>query len=402
MAFFVTLFSRIVEFCEKPGNKAFRTFLVASIACLSLLPSAHSVAGTDRLQLPAIPSALASRSLLLDMTRTAERLYAVGERGHIIYSNDQGNSWQQASVPVSVSLTAIDFADADHGWAVGHDGVILASDDGGLHWSKQLDGLRVNQALVDLYQDARDKLSNQLQQAESNGADVEVLQEQLELLEIAYEDALIAQEEGPTKPFLDVLFVDKKVGWAIGAYGLIFETRDGGQQWLPKMLALDNPDGFHLNSMLRTQRGELLIAGEAGILFRSEDLGKSWQRLESPYDGSFYSLVEIQPAATLLVVGLRGRAFSSNDRGEHWQTVNSATRSTLSAAKQLSNGELILAGNGGAISVSGDGGEGFVHYIQPERRGFTALVETADGHLVLAGQGGITRLSRQQLGKSAQ
>ncbi len=402
MAFFVILFSRINRFCEKLADKVLRPLLLAFFACLYLLLFCHSAAGADRLQLPAIPSELASRSLLLDMTRTAEHLYAVGERGHIIYSADQGDTWQQAQVPVSVSLTAVNFADSEHGWAVGHDGVILATSDGGKQWTKQLDGFQLNQLVLEYYQQAQEKLARELEEAVSSGADVEALEEQLELLDIASEDALIAQEEGPTKPFLDVLFVDRQQGWAIGSYGLIFETRDGGQQWLPKMLSLDNPDGFHLNSILRTRRGELIIAGEAGMLFRSDDLGQSWQLLESPYDGSFYSLIEVQSSEALLVVGLRGRAFSSHDRGDQWQAVDSATRSTLSVSLQLKNGELILAGNSGAISVSDDGGQRFSHYVQPSRKSFTAAVETANGHLVFSGQGGITRVSREQLGEAAQ
>jgi photosystem II stability/assembly factor-like uncharacterized protein len=46
---------------------------------------------------------------LLGAARAGERLVAVGQRGHILYSDDSGNAWQQAAVPVSADLNAVSF-----------------------------------------------------------------------------------------------------------------------------------------------------------------------------------------------------------------------------------------------------------------------------------------------------
>jgi photosystem II stability/assembly factor-like uncharacterized protein len=183
----------------------------------------------------------------------------------------------------------------------------------------------------------------------------------------------------------------------IGSYGLIFETRDGGQHWIPRIEQLDNPDGFHLNAIMRSRRGVLYIAGEAGILFRSDDNGQSWQLLDSPYDGSFYAIAEILPSEDLLVTGLRGRGYRSEDRGESWIELEMATRSTLTSLVQLDTGELIAAGNSGNLSFSSDGGRQFRAQIQPGRRGYSGLVATASGGLILVGQGGISALDNRQL-----
>ena len=77
---------------------------------------------------------------MLAITRAGARLVAVGERGSILLSDDSGVSWRQAKVPVSVTLTAVQFPNAKAGWAVGHLGVVLHSADGGETWAKQLDG----------------------------------------------------------------------------------------------------------------------------------------------------------------------------------------------------------------------------------------------------------------------
>jgi photosystem II stability/assembly factor-like uncharacterized protein len=83
---------------------------------------------------------LASRGIVTGLGRAGKRVVAVGQRGHVLISDDAGEKWQQSEVPVSADLVAVHFPDAEAGWAVGHDGVILNSTDGGRTWVRQLDG----------------------------------------------------------------------------------------------------------------------------------------------------------------------------------------------------------------------------------------------------------------------
>ena len=51
------------------------------------------------------PSPLATASLLVDVARAGERLVAVGERGHVVLSDDGGETWRQSgSVPVQTTV----------------------------------------------------------------------------------------------------------------------------------------------------------------------------------------------------------------------------------------------------------------------------------------------------------
>ena len=83
----------------------------------------------------------AAQSLLLDIAQAGPRLVAVGERGHILYSDDDGQSWRQARVPTTQMLTSVCFINPGHGWAAGHDGIILVTDDGGETWRVQRNGI---------------------------------------------------------------------------------------------------------------------------------------------------------------------------------------------------------------------------------------------------------------------
>ena len=105
----------------------------------------------DVLDLPAKTSALAIKSPFAGMARAGERVIAVGQRGHIVFSDDAGKHWQQAAVPVSADLTAVSFPTATQGWAVGNDGIVLHSSDAGATWQKQLDGRQIGALLVKHY-----------------------------------------------------------------------------------------------------------------------------------------------------------------------------------------------------------------------------------------------------------
>ena len=103
------------------------------------LPTAAQAAGdTPAAAVFAIESPKAAKGLMIDVVHAGKRLVAVGDRGHILYSDDQGATWTQAKVPTRQLLTAVFFVDDKQGWAVGHDAQILASTDGGATWTQVL------------------------------------------------------------------------------------------------------------------------------------------------------------------------------------------------------------------------------------------------------------------------
>ena len=53
----------------------------------------------DVLDTPAVKSPLAVRALVNGLAIAGTRIVAVGQRGHVLLSDDAGKSWQQAEVP---------------------------------------------------------------------------------------------------------------------------------------------------------------------------------------------------------------------------------------------------------------------------------------------------------------
>lgn len=347
---------------------------------------------TDFRYLPAVKTPWVESALLLDLARADGRLVAVGERGFIIHSDDNGKSWIQADVPVSVTLTAVNFPSPKMGWAVGHEGTILHSSDGGESWSVQFTGLQVAEQEVGFAEAVIEKKQQQIETADE--FEIEDLEFELEEAEYALDDAMVALESGGTaNPLLDVWFADEKSGFAVGAYGLIFSTDDGGENWTIRSSDLDNLDKYHYYSMTSRDGQTLYLAGEAGMLFRSDDAGATWSRLESPYEGSLFGILTVPNGSTDRVIsyGLRGNIFVSDDKGETWERRSADNQNTLMGGVVSQGGKLVIVGRSGAVLSSDDAGETFKVVIREDRSSYSAVIVNPDKDMVLVGEGGIHR-----------
>jgi photosystem II stability/assembly factor-like uncharacterized protein len=353
---------------------------MAAAACAAWAGSGAAAPGkavNDLLLLPAPRSERPAESVLLGVTRAGRRLVAVGERGHILTSDDDGTTWDQASVPVSVTLTAVCFASPETGWAVGHDGVVLRSTDGGRTWAKRLDGSEVDRLVLA-------HIERALEERRAAGAGAN----ETDSLELFRRDTEAALEEGPSRPFLDVWFADEREGLVVGAFGLILRTADGGATWTPLIDRIDNPDGYHYYGIAAADNG-LFLAGEMGMLFRSDDRGVNWERLESPYGGSYFGVLATPTSA--LAFGLRGRTVRSGDGGLRWELVPTPAHSALSGGRAFSDGSLWLVGIDGQVLRSTDSGRSFL-LLANRFAGAAAIEEAADGSAIVVGTKGVKKI----------
>jgi photosystem II stability/assembly factor-like uncharacterized protein len=298
-------------------------------------------------------SPLASRSLLLDLASAGPRLVAVGERGHILLSDDHGQTWRQAqSVPTRALLTGVCFSNSLDGVAVGHDEVILTTRDAGQTWAL----------------------------------------------------ARFAPES--QQPLLDVACVGDGHVIAVGAYGVYFSSLDGGASWGQRKfapLAGNAAAGrdFHLNKIAAASPMRLYIAAEGGHLYRTDDGGATWHELASPYDGSFFGVKPLG-GDVVLAYGLRGNLFRSEDAGATWRKVETGTHAMLNDAVGLKTGGAIaVVGLSGVVLMSRDAGKSFALMQQEDRKGLSAGRAVGSDTLVAVGEGGTRRINIGAVGATA-
>lgn len=279
---------------------------------------------------------------MLRVVRTADRLVAVGERGIVLLSDNDGAQWRQARVPVSVTLTGVQFIDAQRGWAIGHAAVVLHTRDGGETWALQFDGRSL--------------------------------------------------PDGPSNPLLDLLMLDEAHGWAVGAYGLALATSDGGGTWALRQEGLPNPKGLHLYGLAR-QGEALFVAGEQGLFISTSLEGRagSGVPIPTPYRGSFFTLVALADGA-LLFGGLRGTLLLRQAGGE-FTTLDSGTTQAIVSCTVLDPQRQALVDQSGRVLVGSAAQGRFSALPADAERRWVAVVAARDGGLVGAGNNGVGRLA---------
>lgn len=293
----------------------------------------------------------ADESLLIDIAHDRGRWIVVGERGHVLVSDD-ARDWRQAAAPTRVMLTGVDLMDGT-GFAVGHDATIIRTRDNGESW------------------------------------------------ELVYDNP---EEQAP---LLDVLMVDTERAIAVGAYGLYVETSDGGESWEQSILEpgeLEAAGGnggepdeeggeelfydFHLNDIAVADNGRWYIAAEAGTVYRSDDRGASWVRLPSPWEGSFFGVLPLG-GDSLVLFGLQGRLYRSDNAGVDWKRIETGADATLSSGIRLGGGEALIVGYAGIVISEVGAGGGPKRARLTNRPGLSDAYRLDNGDLLTVGEGGI-------------
>lgn len=300
-------------------------------------------------------SPLAEKSLLLQSDRKESLTVVVGERGHILYS-DENRKWRQALVDSRQTLTNVFMLNEKTGWVVGHDAIILKTDDGARTWHK---------VFSDISQEA---------------------------------------------PLLDIYFMDDLNGIAIGAYALVYVTNDGGTRWQEDKLRISNADDskneseadatesydIHLNDIAFAGNKRFYIAAESGHILRSDDNGKNWNNLNLPYRGSFFGVLPLS-FDKVIAFGLRGHLYLSSDAGSSWERIKTNTTEMLTDAVSLTDKRILVSGLAGTLLISHDEGRTFSTIDLKHRHGLTSIVEKIDGSILLTSDAGIEILSKDKL-----
>ncbi len=306
--------------------------LAASAAALAAMPVLAQDDSSDDLALsPAWPAPLAARSLLSAAARAGDAVLAVGERGHILRSSDDGESWRQMPSPVSVFLTDIACPTAMVCYASGHDAVILKTSDGGESWS------------------------------------------------------LVFSAPEWDQPLFAIAAADADRVIAVGAFGLVVESANAGANWLDSTASLETLDP-HLYGVAILPDGGTLTVGEAGaVLFRRAG-GESWTAQDAGYDGSFFG-VAIRPQGWL-VYGLQGTLRQSLTAGRSWVAITGAPPTSLYGHGIAADGSVLLVGGAGhVLRLTADGALADIRQ-HPERPDLLAALR-AEAGLLLFGEDGV-------------
>jgi len=318
---------------------------------------------TDPLDAPAMLQSNPSARPLIGAASAGSRVVAVGLRGFIVVMAEEGMAWEQAEVPVQSDLVSVYFPTEKRGWAVGHDGVIVRSDDGGKTWAKSLDGRMAKELFIDYYES--------------------LVEEGIENAALALEETQLNFRDGPTLPYLGVWFENEDRGFAVGAFGMLAATEDGGRTWEPWSHRINNEQGLHLNSISGVGE-DVFIVSERGVLFRLDRDGGRFLSVETGYTGTFFGITGSDDV--LLAYGLRGTVYRSEDRGESWEQLQMPSRATITSGTFQSDGSgFVLVNQAGELLISDSRARTFKVADAVKAMAFTSVVSLREGRVLTTG-----------------
>ena len=258
----------------------------------------------------------------------ANNAWVSGGRGLILHVTNNGQDFAMLETGVQKAIYEVDFATAQDGVAVGQDGIVLKTDDGGQTWNR----IPIELPLLD-WQVAQPHYF-----AVSRGADAQHI-------------------------------------WAVGPVGAIIRSQDGGETWENLSLWCDmsfdnfatsdpaddpestlrlNPCDVTLNGVSFPTNTDGWVAGEFGIILRTQDGGVTWQRQRDVHNLPKYTRpelpeeeairqripplyiedlflidVDFRSAQEGYVTGESGTLLQTTDAGETWTNIPSGSFNTL-------------------------------------------------------------------------
>jgi photosystem II stability/assembly factor-like uncharacterized protein len=361
------------------GRRAVLAGLIGTVVSYRPLAAMAAPTGILAIDTPSIPVKDPAEVVLIAITAVGKRLVAVGEHGVIVYSDDNGASWTQASTPVNVTLTCIAFATPLVGWAAGHYGVILHTADGGKSWQLQLQGIEANNLTL----------------AAANAATA--ANDPAPPVALSVRRANHFMDDGPDNPFLTMLVFDAQNALIFGAYRMTMKTTDGGKSWADWSLHIYDQYSHNFYGALNVATG-MYIVGEAGLVFRSTDGGNTFQPLAPTSDVTLFGVLAA-PDGSIITYGVAGAAFRSTDDCKTWTTINLGVEDDITAGRLLRSGAVLLVSEAGALFTSKDNGATFAP-VQGLRAMAIFDVQQApapDDDLLVVGATGISTISANLL-----
>ncbi len=222
--------------------------------------------------------------------------WALGADGTILYTNDQGYSWEEYKIESQSVLYGMFFTSVSNGWIVGQHGTILYWD--GTTWEEQ----------------------------ESN-----------------YDGLLY-----------DVYFINSNTGWAVGQDETVLHTADGGLNWT--RLTFTGTQHYFSVYFIDENEGYLCgAAGNNGVIKHTTNGGDTWSLEIIP--ANRMNSIWFGDDDNGWAVGDNGAVFHKSSSAGGWALQSSGTTNNLTSVDGINIHQVWICGEDGEIRHTNNGGD---------------------------------------------
>jgi len=275
--------------------------------------------------------------------------FAVGYRGVIYKTNDNGSSWKQILSGTQVGysgdwISSVFMINDSIGWAAGfrkgiwYYPIILKTTNGGNVWETNLE------------------FSNSFDRTNAN---IFFINENIGWVSF-YNKGSYKTTDGGNNWFPignsgnDKYFINQDTGWGTYAPLGVFKSTNGGSSWIQK-------SDISSNSIYFSDSNNGWAVGNGGSILKSSDGGESWLSKTSGTTSDLYS-VNFYDSNVGMCVGNTGTVLLTTNGGEDWILQNVNTTSKLNSVLFTNAATLWIAGANGTILNTTDSGTSWVSY----------------------------------------
>jgi photosystem II stability/assembly factor-like uncharacterized protein len=234
-------------------------------------------------------------------------VFVAGQHGKAILTTDQGKTWKQVDTGTKRDLLAVDFANDQIGIAVGDFGTMIRTEDGGLSWSTipLPADLKLPEDVAEIV-DPGDVLLYDVDFA-SPERGWAVGEFGVIFTTADGGKTWTTQQSGVETTLFGVQFADQNLGFATGIEQVLLRTTDGGQTW--DQVDVVGHKGFVLGLYDVAVQGKIgWVVGDSGLILRTTDGGLTWKAIDLPIRlvGNWFRGVALTPGADGIIVGSEG------------------------------------------------------------------------------------------------
>jgi photosystem II stability/assembly factor-like uncharacterized protein len=286
----------------------------------------------------------------------------LGYQSKLWRTDDAGGTFRKLNPATKVSLTRMSFVDGGKGWGVGHVGNVFKTEDGGQSWAKEESGTEASLFDVDFPTDQKGWAVGDVSTVISTGDGGQTWKsEKIPMSQIGVREDMSLAISDPI--FYSVDFLDEKTGWVGGEFGQIRFTEDGGATWGAQhqsLLTSMYRDIMSLPTILclrMRDRQNGVAVGTYGMIITTQDGGQTWNFFKSPVLEPLYDIKYLADGDALIVgasgIVLRGNAESGWKAAE----LPPGVFTWISAVAFDPSGVGVAVGGHGLVLTSGDMGK---------------------------------------------
>ena len=264
-------------------------------------------------------------------THHGDRVVVVSSTGTAIVSDDNGKTWQRHNLEGRPSLIDVSACNSGDVFALDSQKRVWELGDDALSWTST--PIETGEDTLSIHCAPGDRLWVGASFGTLYWRDLDATSWQ----EFSLYDDL---------QFTNVRFVDEQNGFAVGEFGTVMVTTDGGENWEQRTPV---PNDFYPmgSDFADTRRG--WVGGLDGVIWGTEDGGVTWQRHQTVTSAPIYAI----EANDRGVIAVGESAKLVEFRDGQWQYIEGAPEvlTFLRGLETLADGSLLVAGGGGTLAL---------------------------------------------------